>query len=140
MRDSAHTGLEKTRTRGRTEAEWRERLTPQQYRVLRAGGSEKPGSSPLNAERRPGVFRCAGCGHELFDSTAKFEAGTGFPTFRDSLPGAVTRSEDRSQLVVLSAVACVGCGGHLGYFYEDEPGGAGPSYRINGVALTFKPR
>lgn len=133
-------GVEPTKPLARSEAEWRRLLTPMQYRVLRARGSEPAGSSPLLTERRAGIFHCVGCQRPLFDAAHKFDSGAGWPAFREALPGAVATTEDHSQFLVLTAVTCGRCGGHLGHFYADEPEAAGPSYRINGTALAFKPR
>ncbi|MBI1775288.1 MAG: peptide-methionine (R)-S-oxide reductase MsrB [Proteobacteria bacterium] len=124
----------------RSEADWRRLLTPQQYRVLRARATEPAGSSPLNRERRTGTFHCAGCQRALFDAEAKFDSGTGWPSFRQALPGAVRTLEDRSQFLVLTEACCSHCGCHLGHLYADDPPGSGQSYRINGTSLAFRPR
>ncbi|MGH6876397.1 MAG: peptide-methionine (R)-S-oxide reductase MsrB [Rhizomicrobium sp.] len=123
----------------RTDAEWRAKLGADQYRVLREHGTEPPGSSPLNAEKRAGVFRCAGCGRELFDSAAKYESGSGWPSFTAPRPGAVGSSRDTTHLMERTEVHCAECGGHLGHVFEDGPRPAGQRYCMNGAALTFEP-
>jgi len=123
----------------KSEAEWRHDLTPEQFRVLRQHGTERPGSSPLNAEKRPGTFRCAGCGKPLFDAATKFESGTGWPSFWAPLPDAVGTTTDRSLFMVRTEVHCADCGGHLGHVFPDGPPPTGQRYCMNGVALRFEP-
>jgi peptide-methionine (R)-S-oxide reductase len=123
----------------RTEDEWRRILTPAQYDVLRDHGTEPPYSSPLDHEKRPGTFRCAGCGQDLFSSAAKFDSGTGWPSFTAPLEGAIGTSEDRSFFMVRTEVHCSRCGGHLGHAFEDGPPPTGLRYCMNGVAMTFAP-
>jgi peptide-methionine (R)-S-oxide reductase len=122
-----------------TDEEWRARLTPEQYDVLRRHGTERPGSCALNSEKRAGVFHCVGCGQDVFRSGQKFESGTGWPSFFDPLPGAVETSSDRSHFMVRTEVHCSQCGGHLGHVFEDGPPPTHLRYCINGVALAFKP-
>jgi peptide-methionine (R)-S-oxide reductase len=122
----------------RSDDEWRARLTPEQYDVLRGHGTERPGSCALNHEKRPGVFSCVGCGQELFRSKEKFESGTGWPSFFDPLPGAIENSRDLSHFVVRTEVHCSQCGGHLGHVFEDGPPPTFLRYCINGVALDFR--
>ena len=122
-----------------TDAEWRQRLSPEQYYVLRQAGTERPGSSPLNAEHRRGTFLCAGCGQPLFASETKFESGTGWPSFYRPLPNAVTNAEDRTLIEARTEVLCARCGGHLGHVFDDGPSPTGLRYCMNGVALTFRP-
>jgi peptide-methionine (R)-S-oxide reductase len=122
-----------------SEEEWRIRLTPQQFQVLRQHGTERPGSSPLNFEKRSGTFTCAGCGRPLFSSTTKFESGTGWPSFWEPIDGAVSTSVDRSLFMARVEVHCASCGGHLGHVFPDGPRPTGERYCINGVALGFAP-
>ena len=120
-----------------TDAEWRHRLTPEQYHIMREHGTERPGSCALLHEKRAGAFTCAGCGQKLFASTLKFESGTGWPSFNDPLPGAVGTSTDRSWGMVRTEVHCANCGSHLGHIFEDGPPPTGLRYCVNGVALDF---
>ena len=123
----------------KSDDEWRRLLTPAQYRVLRQHGTETPGSSPLNQEKRKGTFTCAGCDLPLFSSATKYESGTGWPSFYRPLPNAVGTSTDRSLFIARTEVHCRRCGGHLGHVFEDGPKPTGLRYCINGVALTFTP-
>ena len=124
----------------KTPEEWRASLTPEQYAVLREHATEPRGASPLNKEKRAGMFRCAGCGAELFASDAKFESGTGWPSFDQALPGAVATTVDRSYGMVRTEVHCAQCGGHLGHVFPDGPPTTGERYCMNGCALTFDPK
>jgi peptide-methionine (R)-S-oxide reductase len=126
-------------TETRSEEEWQAALTPEQYRVLRGHGTERAGSSPLNAEKRPGRYACAGCGQILFDSRTKFDSGTGWPSFWAPLPGAVATSIDRSLFMARTEVHCARCGGHLGHVFPDGPPPTGQRYCMNGTALRFEP-
>ena len=123
----------------RPDEEWRLILTPQQYAVLRQHGTERAGTSPLDAEKRGGVFVCAGCGNPIFVSDTKFESGTGWPSFYAPLEGAVETSEDRKFFMVRTEVHCSRCGGHLGHVFTDGPEPTGLRYCMNGVAMNFKP-
>ena len=123
----------------KTEAEWRQQLTPEQFYVLRQHGTERAGTSPLNREKRAGTFACAGCGQDLFSSETKFESGTGWPSFWQPLPNAVGTSEDSSFFMRRTEVHCSNCGGHLGHVFEDGPPPTGLRYCMNGVAMTFRP-
>lgn len=124
----------------RTDEEWQASLSPSQYDVLRCHGTERRGSSPLNQEKRPGEFICAGCGQTLFRSETKFESGTGWPSFYAPLDGAVDTTVDRSHGMTRTEVHCSRCGGHLGHVFEDGPRPTGLRYCMNGVALGFSPR
>src|SRR5919199_3673953 len=119
------------------EAEWRKRLTPAQYRVLREHGTERAGSSPLNHEKRAGTFHCAGCDLALFRSEDKFESGTGWPSFTRPIEGAVGTSEDRSWFMTRTEVHCRRCGGDPRHGFDDGPPPTGLRHCMNGVALNF---
>ncbi len=122
------------------DAEWQRELTPEQYRVLRAHGTERAGTSPLNDEHRAGVFRCAGCGQPLFESDAKFDSGTGWPSFYKPLAGAVGTSRDEAYNMNRTEVHCSRCHGHLGHVFSDGPRPTGERYCMNGAALAFAPQ
>ncbi|WP_439494094.1 peptide-methionine (R)-S-oxide reductase MsrB [Bosea sp. (in: a-proteobacteria)] len=122
-----------------SDAEWRAKLTPEQYHVLRGHGTERPGSCALNYEKRPGTFSCAGCDQPLFRNLTKFESGTGWPSFNEPLEGAVGTTEDRKFGMVRTEVHCANCGGHLGHVFPDGPPPTGLRYCINGVAMKFEP-
>jgi peptide-methionine (R)-S-oxide reductase len=124
-------------TRG--DEEWKRLLPPEAYRVLRKHGTERAGTSPLNAEKRKGIFVCAGCGEKLFDSDTKFESGTGWPSFWAPREGAVETTSDRSWFMVRTEVHCARCQGHLGHVFEDGPKPTGLRYCMNGVAMKFEP-
>lgn len=119
--------------------EWRRRLTPEQYRVLREHGTERAGTSPLDREKRAGTFHCAGCGQPLFSSAQKFDSRTGWPSFWKPLDHAIATSQDRSFFTTRTEVHCSRCGGHLGHVFEDGPPPTGLRYCMNGVAMTFEP-
>jgi peptide-methionine (R)-S-oxide reductase len=121
-----------------SEEEWRELLTPEQYEVMRGHGTEAPHSCALNHEKRAGTFFCVGCGQPLFEATAKFESGTGWPSFNAALDGAVESTEDHSYGVSRTEVHCANCGCHLGHVFPDGPPPSFQRYCINGVALDFK--
>jgi peptide-methionine (R)-S-oxide reductase len=124
----------------KTDEEWQDALSPQQYNVLRQHGTEPRGSSPLLKEKRDGVFQCAGCGHTLFDASTKYESGTGWPSFSDALSDAVETTTDRSHFMTRTEVHCRQCGGHLGHVFDDGPAPTGQRYCMNGVALKFEPK
>jgi peptide-methionine (R)-S-oxide reductase len=124
----------------KSDEEWRRELTSEQYKVLRRHETERPWTSPLNKEERPGTYLCAGCGLPLFSSSTKFESGTGWPSFWAPIEGAIATSEDRSFLfLVRTEVHCSRCGGHLGHAFNDGPQPTGLRYCMNGVALKFRP-
>ena len=120
--------------------EWRKRLAPQAYEVLRKEGTERAGSSPLDREKRPGVFVCAGCGLPLFSSAMKFDSGTGWPSFFTTIPGAFGTSRDFKHIFPRTEYHCSRCGGHHGHLFEDGPEPTGLRYCNNGVALRFIPK
>ena len=122
-----------------TDAEWRARLTPEQYRVLREHGTERAGTSPLNREKREGTFVCAGCGTPLFGSDTKYESGSGWPSFYAAKDGAVETREDKSLFMRRTEVLCATCHGHLGHVFPDGPRPTGERFCMNGAALAFKP-
>ena len=123
-----------------TDEEWRAKLTPEQYQVLRKHGTERAGTSPLNREHRQGVFRCAGCGQELFTSETKFDSGTGWPSFFAPLDDAVGTTTDTAYGMQRTEVHCARCLGHLGHVFEDGPRPTGLRYCMNGVSLEFDPK
>ena len=123
----------------KTDEEWKQTLTPEQFYVLRQHGTERAGTSPLNWEKRDGTFSCAACGQPLFSSDTKFESGTGWPSFFRPLEGAVATTVDRSYGMTRVEVHCSRCGGHLGHVFPDGPKPTGERYCMNGVALQFEP-
>ena len=122
-----------------TDADWRQRLSPQAYDVLRKHGTERPGTSALNHEKRKGTFACAGCDLPLFSSDTKFESGTGWPSFYQPLPDAIGTTADRSFFTTRTEVHCSRCLGHLGHVFDDGPKPTGLRYCMNGVAMKFVP-
>jgi peptide-methionine (R)-S-oxide reductase len=124
----------------KTEEEWRQILTPEQYHVLREHGTERAGTCALLAEHRPGTFTCVGCGQRLFVSDRKIESGTGWPSFVAPLEVSIGTTIDRSFFMTRTEVHCSRCGGHLGHVFPDGPPPTGLRYCINGVALTFEPK
>ena len=121
-----------------SEAAWRQRLTAEQFHVLREAGTERARSSPLDAEKRNGVYACAGCAQPLFASTAKFDSGTGWPSFTTPLTGAVGERPDDTMFTRRIEVHCSRCGGHLGHVFDDGPPPTGLRYCMNGAALRFE--
>jgi len=122
----------------KSDSEWQKELDPLQHHVLRNHGTERPFTSPLNKEKRAGVFRCAGCGEPLFDSTTKYESGSGWPSFWAPKAGAVDTTTDSSHGMVRVEVQCAKCGGHLGHVFPDGPQPTGERYCMNGAALKFE--
>jgi peptide-methionine (R)-S-oxide reductase len=118
--------------------EWKKELDPLQFHVLREHGTERPGSSPLNHEKRKGEFKCAGCGQPLFDSDTKYESGSGWPSFWQAKEGAVETKTDRSHFMTRTEALCSKCGGHLGHIFPDGPQPTGQRYCMNGAALKFE--
>ena len=123
----------------KSDEEWRRLLTPAQYNVLRKHGTERPGTSALNHEKRKGTFACAGCALPLFSSDMKYESGTGWPSFWQPLADAVATSTDNAFLMSRTEVHCRRCGGHLGHVFDDGPKPTGLRYCMNGVAMAFTP-
>ena len=123
----------------KTDAEWQRDLTPEQYRVLRQHGTERPGSSALNREKRVGEFHCAACGTTVYRSDTKYESGSGWPSFYAAEPAAVETTTDRTLGMTRTEVHCATCGGHLGHVFDDGPRPTGQRHCINGAALTFVP-
>lgn len=121
----------------KTEEEWRQILTPEQFHVLRKHGTERAGTSPLDKNYATGTYNCAGCGQPLFTSETKFNSGTGWPSFYAPIEGAVATSIDRSFFMTRVEVHCSRCGGHLGHVFDDGPKPTGKRYCMNGVALEF---
>ncbi len=134
MKTEEHFPVEKS------DEEWRRELPADAYKVLRAHGTERAGTSPLNDEHRAGMFRCAACGQELFSSDTKFDSGSGWPSFFKPLPQAVGTSVDKSLLMQRTEVHCARCGSHLGHVFPDGPRPTGERYCMNGVALKFEPK
>jgi peptide-methionine (R)-S-oxide reductase len=123
----------------KTEAEWQQTLTPEQFRVLRKHGTERAGASSLDKTYEKGTYICGGCGQSLFTSETKFNSGTGWPSFYAPIEGAIATTTDRSLFMTRVEVHCSRCGGHLGHVFNDGPQPTGQRYCMNGVSLEFKP-
>ncbi len=121
-----------------TDLEWKNKLSPEQYDVLRNKGTEAPFTSELLKEKRDGIYHCAACGNPLFASGTKFDSGTGWPSFDDALPGAVKFVDDNSHGMHRTEVVCAQCGSHLGHMFDDGPTKSGKRHCINGVCLAFE--
>ena len=122
-----------------SDAEWRKLLSPAAYHVLRESGTEAPFSSPLLTEHRRGIFACAGCDRQLYDSRTKYDSHTGWPSFWNVLPGAIARRDDLSLGMARTEVRCARCGGHIGHVFDDGPQPTGLRYCMNGAAMAFHP-
>ena len=122
-----------------SDAAWRRKLSPQAYRVLRQASTERAGTSALNKEKRKGSYLCAGCDLPVYSSAAKFESGTGWPSFFKPLPGAIGTHADNTLFMRRTEVHCRRCGGHLGHVFDDGPPPTGKRHCLNGVALKFVP-
>ena len=123
----------------KTEQEWKDILSPEEFRVLRKHGTERAGTSPLDKVYEEGTYLCAGCGQPLFSSETKFNSGTGWPSFYQPLEGAIDTTVDRSLFMTRTEVHCSRCGGHLGHVFSDGPKPTGLRYCMNGVSLKFTP-
>jgi peptide-methionine (R)-S-oxide reductase len=124
----------------KSDTEWRELLTPEQFRVLREHGTEPARASPLNYEKRTGQYNCAACGQALFESSTKYESGSGWPSFFRPLANAVATTTDSSHGMTRVEVHCKNCGGHLGHVFNDGPQPTGQRYCMNGLSLKFEPK
>ena len=124
----------------KSEQDWRQELSADQFRVLREHGTERAGTSPLNFEKRTGVFQCAACNQPLFESSTKYESGSGWPSFWKPLPNAVATNTDTTHGMARVEVHCKNCGGHLGHVFDDGPQPTGQRYCMNGVSLKFEPK
>ncbi|CAN7256248.1 peptide-methionine (R)-S-oxide reductase MsrB [Pararhizobium sp. LjRoot255] len=123
----------------KTDAEWKAILTDEQYRILRHEDTERPFTSALNTEKRKGIFHCAGCDLPVYSSEAKYDSGTGWPSFWESLPNAIGTREDTSLFMTRTECHCRRCGGHLGHIFDDGPPPTGMRHCINGMAMRFTP-
>jgi peptide-methionine (R)-S-oxide reductase len=136
---TANAAVEGTFEIMRLEAEWRSLLTPEQFAVLREEATERPFTSPLNDEKRTGLYHCAGCDLPVYSSSTKYDSGTGWPSFWDAEPNAIGTKEDNTLFMTRTECHCARCGGHFGHIFPDGPQPTGMRHCINGVALTFRP-
>ncbi|MDG1825598.1 MAG: peptide-methionine (R)-S-oxide reductase MsrB [Henriciella sp.] len=137
--ETTNTAFADSAWRQLTEAEWKEKLEPLAFDVLRKEATERAFTSPLNDEKREGIFHCAGCDLALFESQTKYDSGTGWPSFYDFIAGSIGTKPDNKLWMVRTEYHCARCGGHQGHVFEDGPAPTGLRYCNNGVALTFKP-
>jgi peptide-methionine (R)-S-oxide reductase len=124
----------------KTDQEWQQELTPEQFHVLRKHGTEPPGSSPLDKNYQPGMYYCAACKNALFSSDSKYDSGSGWPSFYAPLPDSIETSTDTKLIMPRTEVHCAHCGGHLGHVFDDGPNPTGQRFCMNGVALDFEPK
>lgn len=122
----------------KSEVDWKEKLTPEEYHVMREKGTEAPFSGGYVREKRSGMYRCAACGNELFSSDTKFDSGTGWPSFDEAIPGSITFMSDRSHGMSRTEVSCARCGSHLGHVFDDGPTKTGKRFCVNSVCLEFE--
>ncbi len=132
--------MDKNKAMPTSEEEWKKKLTPEQYAVLRGKGTEAPFSGKLLHSDRSGMYTCVACGNELFSSDAKFDSGTGWPSFDQALPGAVKNIVDSSQGMARTEIVCARCGSHLGHVFDDGPTQTGKRYCLNSVCLDLEER
>ncbi len=123
-----------------TEEQWKDRLTPEEYRILREKGTERPFSGEYNLVFDEGTYSCAGCGTPLFTSAHKFNSHCGWPSFDDELPGTVLKKRDMTHGMIRTEIVCASCGGHLGHIFDDGPTDTGQRYCVNSVSIKFKPK
>lgn len=122
----------------KTDAEWKKELTPEQYRILREKGTEPPFSGKYNTHYEDGVYSCAACGNELYNSAAKFDSGCGWPSFDDEIEGAIMRKRDTTHGMIRTEIMCANCGSHLGHVFNDGPTATGIRHCVNSVSVDFK--
>lgn len=122
------------------EEEWKKKLTPEQYHILREKGTERAFTGKYNREHGSGTYHCAGCGAELFDSSTKFESGSGWPSFYNAREGAVENHVDTSHGMARTEIVCASCGGHLGHVFDDGPAPTGLRYCVNSASLELEPK